>query len=73
MLKIWQDLKSRSLNKQNFNDLLTGNTQEWAKKMTKWEKKIVDFLAKAELDALKGIAGGFKTGTAGIPAEAAAW
>ncbi len=40
--------------------------------MTKWEKKIVDFLAKAESDALEGIAGGFETGTAGIPAEAAA-
>ncbi len=35
----------------------------------KWEKKIVEFLAKAELDALEGIAAGYETGVAGIPMD----
>ena len=38
------------------------------KKITKWEKKITDYLAKAESDTLEGITGGFETG---IPAEVA--
>ena len=38
--------------------------------MTKWEKKIVDYLAKAESDALEGIAAGFEIGSQ-IPAEMA--
>ncbi len=36
--------------------------------MTKWEKKIVNYLAKAESDALEGITAGFETG---IPVDAA--
>ncbi len=38
--------------------------------MSKWEKKIVDYLAKAESDALEGIAAGFETGSQ-IPTEMA--
>ena len=35
--------------------------QDKAKKMTKWEKKITEFLAKAESDAIEGITAGFET------------
>ncbi len=59
---MWQDLKSRALNKLTFNSNLTGNSEAKEKKLTQWEKRITDFLVKADSDVISGLHGGFETG-----------
>ncbi len=60
VLKAWQDLKSCALNKLTFNHNLMGNSASKEKTLTKWEKCVMDYLAKADSSLISGMAAGLK-------------
>ena len=57
--KKWQDLKSKSVTKKTKNDNQTGNRPRL--EYTKWEEKVLDFLAKRKSNIVSGIASGIES------------
>ncbi len=60
--KQWQDLKSKALAKNLFNNNLTGNSKELEKTLTKWESLITKYLAHNDSALIEGVPGGMESG-----------
>ena len=64
--KKWQDLKSKAVTKKTKNDNQTGNRP--CIEYSKWEEKVLDFLAKQKSNIISGIASGLESTTAEVNA-----
>ncbi len=60
--KQWQDLKSKALAKNLFNNNLTGNSKKLEKTLTKWESLITKYLAHNDSALIEGVPGSMESG-----------